>query len=35
LAIETLRAVKNTLDPGNVMNPGVLVPESEKGLTSS
>ena len=35
LAIETLRAVKNALDPGNVMNPGVLVPESEKGLTSS
>ncbi|TDO67312.1 alkyldihydroxyacetonephosphate synthase [Kribbella sp. VKM Ac-2571] len=28
LAIETLRAVKNTLDPGNVMNPGVLLPES-------
>lgn len=27
LAVETLRAVKRTLDPDNVMNPGILIPE--------
>lgn len=27
LAVEALRAVKHTLDPGNVMNPGILLPE--------
>jgi alkyldihydroxyacetonephosphate synthase len=28
LGIETLRAVKHVLDPGNVMNPGLLLPEA-------
>jgi len=34
LAIEALQAVKRTLDPHNVMNPGILLPE-ERPLTSS
>ncbi|WP_202867987.1 FAD-binding oxidoreductase [Kribbella sindirgiensis] len=28
LAVESLRAVKQALDPDNVMNPGILLPES-------
>ena len=34
LAIEALQAVKRTLDPHNVMNPGILLPE-QRPLTSS
>ena len=34
LAIEALQAVKRTLDPHNVTNPGILLPE-ERPLTSS
>lgn len=29
LAAETLRAVKNTLDPGGILNPGVLIPDED------
>lgn len=34
LAIKALQAVKHTLDPHNVMNPGILLPEN-RPLTSS
>ncbi|HZX07669.1 FAD-linked oxidase C-terminal domain-containing protein [Kribbella sp.] len=28
LATKTLQAVKHTLDPDNIMNPGILLPEN-------